>query len=528
MAEEPAVPARQRRNAATTKPSPREELRIQKFFISYRRSDADSVELAQYLRSKLETAGHEVFIDIGMSIGTDWVTEITRRMDWADYLIVLLSESARTSEMVQGEVRLAHRRRKRDGKPGILPIRIHYEGTLDYELDCYLGRIQYILWRGLTDSERVLSAIAERANQPPTLVPRSAVVSQLPPQPVDTRRPQPRVDPRHVTLPGGSVSPIDPFYVTRSSDSAILEAAAIDAASTLIIKGPRQMGKSSLLIRYMAAARKHGCEVSFLDFADFADSELAEYPRLLGALTEHFSQTFGTQAPAKPPLQQRDLTRYVEQQILAKKSGSLVIALDEVDRLLGRPYQRDFFTLLRSWHNKRAELNGWERVSMALVLSTEPYLLIDSDDRSPFNVSPPVTVKPFTPEACATLNEQYGAPLDGTELEELYELLSGQPYLTRLAFYRLTAAVPMSFTTLMETASDAYGPFGDHLRALLLKLNQLPDLLDGFTRLIRNATALSRDVADRLSAAGLVTSDPRSRTVPANLVYARFFKQVLK
>src|SRR5258707_10563112 len=110
----------------------RQKLVRRKFFISYRRSEADSRSLADTLRQRLEDASHQTFIDTSMQIGTDWVDKIAQRIEWCDYLIVLLSEGAVTSEMVQAEVRLAHRRRKREQKPDILPIRVNYTGPLDY------------------------------------------------------------------------------------------------------------------------------------------------------------------------------------------------------------------------------------------------------------------------------------------------------------------------------------------------------------------------------------------------------------
>ena len=46
-----------------------------------------------------ERAGHEVFIDTGMTVGTDWVTEIGRRIAWCDALVVLFSAASVDSEM---------------------------------------------------------------------------------------------------------------------------------------------------------------------------------------------------------------------------------------------------------------------------------------------------------------------------------------------------------------------------------------------------------------------------------------------
>ena len=100
-----------------------------RLFISYRHCDPDRA-VAEFLRQSLQKQGHNVFVDTtGIKGGADWVEEIHKHIEWCDFLIVLLSEESMNSEMVQGEIRLAHRRRKREkaqGKtqvgPGIIPI----------------------------------------------------------------------------------------------------------------------------------------------------------------------------------------------------------------------------------------------------------------------------------------------------------------------------------------------------------------------------------------------------------------------
>lgn len=56
----------------------------------------------------------------------------------------------------------------------------------------------------------------------------------------------------------------------------------------------------------------------------------------------------------------------------------IVIAFDEVDRVLGRAYQTDFTSLLRVWHERRTARppTAWARTGLAIVTSTEPYLFI--------------------------------------------------------------------------------------------------------------------------------------------------------
>jgi len=71
-------------------------------------------------------------------------------------------------------------------------------------------------------------------------------------------------------------------------------------------------------------------------------------------------------------------TRWIETQILARLDAPVVLAFDEVDSTFDYDYRRDFFRMLRSWHNRRASRATWRRLGLALVISTERSLLIDN------------------------------------------------------------------------------------------------------------------------------------------------------
>jgi hypothetical protein len=500
---------------------------IKRFFVSYRRRADRDYELASYLVERLKRARHEVFIDLQMPIGTRWVDEIERRIAWCDYLVVLLSEDSIHSEMVQGEVRRARERYEKEGKPWILPVRVEYKGPLGYELDSYLAPIQQKLWTGVHDSERLLAEILGMLESGASL--ESAEKSEevfAEASPADSRRPLPAKDPRILRAPGGALRPDDPFYIRREADERI-DLAAGSRGETIVIKAPRQMGKSSLLVRYLEACRAAGKHFAFVDFQSFGEHDLADYGSLLSRLATALLRGFKLPAEKLPPLSdQLALTHFIEDSILTQVPETTTFAFDEVDRILGRPYQRDFFAMLRMWHNNRAQpLSVWESIDLALVIATEPYLLIDVADQSPFNVSVPIPLQGFSREALDHLNVAYGDALNPCELDTLFDLLAGQPYLTRLALYYIVGSPAMSFSDLMAHATTSEGPFGDHLKALLLKLEYHPGLLDALQRAIRNGTLPDEETYYRLRGAGLVTRDD-SRIGPANMLYARFFSEV--
>jgi hypothetical protein len=482
--------------------------------------------LADVLRAELEDAGHEVFIDKGMRLGTDWVAEIERRIDWCDFLVLLLSETSIHSEMVLGEVRMAHRKRREDGRPHVLPVRVRYDGPLDYELDSYLARTQYARWQTSADNGRVLEEILAAAD--PTArrhVAEDVAVFERPHD--STGRPHPSADVRRVTLapPGGTIRLSDQFYVRRAADK-IAESNAELLGATLAIKAPRQFGKSSLLTRYLAKCQKYGKRLALVDFQLFTDRELDDYAVLLSRLAEELVRGFGLELADVPAIEtQAKLTYFIEDKLLPQVPPPLTIAFDEVDRVLGRPYQSDFFSMLRLWHNRRADKPIWDPVDLALVIATEPYALIDSKDRSPFNVAVPVELAAFDRDALDDLNRRYGGSLSRSDLDILHDLLGGHPFLTRLAFYRAGTGQVSTVAELEAKAAEPDGPFGDHLRAMLVLLQEREGLLSALRQVVARASTPNDDSFYRLHGVGLVRRQD-GKIKPANMLYARFFKSL--
>jgi pimeloyl-ACP methyl ester carboxylesterase len=505
-----------------------------RFFISYRRRAAEDSQLARFLCDGIKKAGHEAFIDVGMVVGTEWSKEIERRIEWCEFLVVLLSEETLESEMVQEEVRRAHHRRKTGGSPAILPVRVAYEGPLDYTLGAYLGRLQYVLWRNAQDSQAILASLLEVAASGPDGALREAArvqpdAQQTPAAIAEPQRPRPVADPRVLRQPGGAMRPDDPCYLRRETDD-VVEAIALHTGTTMGIKAPQQMGKTSLLIRYLAKCKEAGKRTALVDFQIFTAEELDDLPTTLNKLASELLGELGIDPILGRAIPDTAaLTHFIRDTILAKIEQPVVLAFDEVDSLVSRSYRDSFFAMLRHWHNLRAmkPQQGWDRLDLALVIATEPSMFIEDATQSPFNVTDPIRLEPFRREDLTQINEHFGAILAATALDQLDDLLGGQPYLSRLAFYHIAGPRRMDFGVLTRKAADDNGPFGEHLRAKLTQLQRRLELGAALKQLIRREVQPAEPAYYRLHAAGLVLRDDRGRIVPANLLYARFFERVL-
>jgi hypothetical protein len=323
--------------------------------------------------------------------------------------------------------------------------------------------------------------------------------------------------------------PDSPFYVERRGDQAVLAEIGL-SGRTFTIKGPRQVGKSSLLSRAIAMARQNGKPVAWIDFQQFdaaARQEAGSFFRqfcvwitdeldLNGQLDVHWDADLSNV---------QRCTRYMQRYVLHELDGPLVLAMDEVDSILDSPFRTDFFGMLRSWHNSRASRPLWRHIDLALVTSTEPYQLVADLNQSPFNVGEVIELTDFTPEQVADLNGRYGAPLIPGEVAQLMDLLNGQPYLVHRALY-LVASRRMSSAEIFAQATLDSGPFGEHLQRHLRRLRQRADLSEELLHIIRNQASRDALLCERLFNAGLLRREGKT-VLPRCRLYADYFRERL-
>ena len=499
-----------------------------KVFISYKRNAEPDQSLALRLYEALREH-HDVFIDQMIPVGTDWPKRIQAELETCDFLIPLLSEHSVHSEMVEAEIRMAHRLGKAGaGKPKILPVRVAYTAPFEYLLSAYLDHLNWAIWESEADTEplieELLSAIAGGE-----LSIAGDAKSEIvrPTEPVDLPRPRPSADPMRLELPSGTMDPDSKFYIEREGD-AICQTDIARQGVTLTIKAPRQLGKSSLLVRTMERAAAAGKAVAFLDFQLF-DRDTLESPEAFFRTLCHWitdKLDLADEADrfweAKLGLVQR-CTRYFRRHVLHEIDGSLVLAMDEVDRMFDCPFRSDFFGMLRSWHNSRRPGNEWKRLDLALVISTEPYLLIDDLNQSPFNVGQVIELDDFTPDQVCDLNARHGHPLSEAQLTRLMSLIGGHPYLVRRALY-LIASGQTDAETLLANAARDDGPFGDHLRRHLFRFRDKPDLRQAMAQIVAHNTCSDDVLFFRLRGAGLARRAGQA-VVPRYGLYDAYFRE---
>lgn len=516
------------KNRTSKRPGGARQARI---FISYKRNVDPDEMVAQDVSIALSER-HYVFMDVKMLVGARWAEHIESELHQADFLIAFLSDHSIQSEMILGEIEMAyHLAKEHEGRPIILPVRLNYQQPFQYPLSAYLNQINWASWSGPEDTPRLIEELTQAisgvdlpfeslsARKEAVNLGESGLLSQ----------PLPSAQPAALELPEGTIDRESHFYIQRSSDSIALSAIARQGA-TIVIKGPRQMGKSSLLIRTIDAASKEDRRYAFLDFQLFSREHLSNadvfFRQFCSWVTDTLDIEDKTEEYWQLPLgNSQRCTRYIERHILRQLDGRLLLAMDEVDTIFDTEYRSDFFSMLRSWHNIRATSPSWKSLDLVLVTSTEPYQFIESMNQSPFNVGEVIELEDFTGEQVDDLNRRHGAPLRPSDQVRLMALLSGHPYLVRRALY-LVADKRITAEDLFSQAIEDRGPFGDHLRYYLFRLQGRTELIEGLREVIRNKTVSNELVFFRLRGAGLVRREGRS-VLPRCRLYEDYFRERL-
>jgi hypothetical protein len=520
-------------------------LQTKRIFISYKRNVDPDESLALQIFQALKQQ-HTVFIDQTMQIGTRWVECIKEEISQAYFIIGLLSAQSINSEMVEAEISLAHDLAKQqNGRPIILPVRVAYREPFQYPLSAYLNHINWAFWENVEDTQRLINelkqAIAGGELSITEAQTKADLIKNSEPSPLP--RPFPSAQPASpfgevksqkskvkLEMPEGTMDGESKFYVERSSDSIALDTIKLQGV-TITIKAPRQMGKSSLLIRTMNAAVNAGKSVAFLDFQLFDKADLSNaeifFRQFSTWLTDELEMPHRVDEYWNNPLgNSQRCTRYMSRYLLKEFGKPLVLAMDEVERLFDTDFRSDFFGMLRSWHNQRATTPIWKQLDLALVTSTEPYQLIDNLNQSPFNVGQVIELEDFTPAQVADLNDRHGSPLNPREEQQLIRLLNGHPYLVRLALY-LIASHRFSTAELFANATADNGAFGNHLRNHLFRLHGKQELIRGMFQVIHQNICEDERVFFRLRGAGLVRREGRT-VIPRCQLYTDFFKEHLR
>lgn len=511
---------------------------MSRVFISYRRTDPDQ-DLANSLAQTLEQANHEVFWDNYITLGEDWAEVIEREIREAEFFVVLISAESMRSAMVREEVRTAYKHSRRTDRPlRILPIWVDYQGEPPLDLRAYLNPINREVWTRDGSLEETARRVREAVDAPSRSIRAMHDDSAASPSPIGLQTTLAKTENAGAPLPAaepilesGTMRVESPFYIERAEDRTV-HAQALGRGTTTVIRGPRQIGKSSLLARLRPAATARGFRVFYLDFAMIDAEPLETLERLLQFIARELARELRTAVEPKKVWRsgegpKTNLRDFLDQAVLAAGDAQILFLFDEMDQVFGHAdYRDDFFAMIRGWHNLRAQRDCWNRLNLVLAHSTEPALWIQDLNQSPFNVGERVRLRDFDLPQVAELNRRYGSPVNDHDLPRLMQAVGGHPFLLRQAFYDL-ARIRQPLEQYLRVAAELDGPFGDHLRWLLWRFRRDHALAASLKQIVRSGRCKDEIHFQRLWDAGLVTGVDRLSAAFRCEIYRTFFRQHL-
>lgn len=333
-------------------------------------------------------------------------------------------------------------------------------------------------------------------------------------------------------LPGGQVNLASAFYVERPPIEERCYEAILQPGALIRIRGPRQMGNTSLMARILHHAKQQGYltvplsfqladEKVFADLDEFLKWFCASVGRRLklpNKLANYWDEIFGSKD---------NCTAYFEEYLLAEIDKPLVLGLDEVDLVFQAPgFASDFFALLRAWHEEAKNREVWKKLRLVVVHSTEAYIYRNIN-QSPFNVGLPIELPEFNVQQVQDLVRRHGLNWNTAQVEQLMAVVGGHPYLVQVALYHI-ARQDTTLEQLLQAAPTDAGVYGDHLRRHLWNLEQQQELVDAIKKVVatNNAVQLEPIQAFKLHGMGLVHLQGKDVTARCDL-YREYFRNQL-
>src|SRR5262249_50059605 len=142
---------------------------------------------------------------------------------------------------------------KKRGKPLILPVRLGTDSAASGPIGAIVNGLNFSVWRGVEDNQRVVAELVSAMTEPPKFA-----------------LPEVELEPVR-----GAVAPDSPFYVEREVDAEFTKALKAHE-SILLVKGPRQVGKTSMMGRGTLLAQEEGWRFAVTDFQKLSSTHLSD------------------------------------------------------------------------------------------------------------------------------------------------------------------------------------------------------------------------------------------------------------
>jgi hypothetical protein len=343
---------------------------------------------------------------------------------------------------------------------------------------------------------------------------------------------------------GGALSAQRDIYIERPEDRAFFD--LLLSGEYVNVLSPRQMGKSSLMVRTIGKLRANGVRTANLDVAaDLAGTDQADkwFLALVREITRKLKIQFDVSTwwreHEDDALGQR-LRRFFREVLLEQVPAPtrIVVFLDEIDNTLSYPFTDSLFTAIRGMYNERSLDSNYERIAFCLIGVATPDELIKDRRSTSYNVGRTLALRDFDPsrDDLRPLVDALSPDLAVGQLllDRVIYWTGGQPLLTikfcaALAEIqaRTTADVDNyvhhSFNSLNEVRTDIH--IQQILRFVEMRFSSPSASLKLYGKALRGAKVKAETTLPhlQLELSGLVKRDDAGNFVVRNRLYAQLF-----
>jgi hypothetical protein len=468
------------------------------------------------LVSSLRSRDLSVFFDEDSILaGDDVIQAIEQGLTRSRHVVLVLSEAALESQWVALEWAASLYRDPSAAKRTIIPVLRE-----NCKVPLSLARLKFVDARDedlIRHVDELVAAIDLMSVQ------RAAGATVRASSEIPADRIKPQVSFR---LPGGAMPVDSPLYVERAQDR-MLQSLLSEGAEVLVLWGPRQIGKTSMMIRLLHRAKAQGIAVVHLDCSALGAHTLSQFLMLI--TSELYRRLLDrNDHNNKTNLFDGDLSSAMQEfsnafDAVAKPA---ILALDELDYIRCLEDGGDFMYLLRSLFERRASAPATPSGLRLLVGSfLNPFhLVLETAHTSPFDIGLHLRVESFNRDETTTLFRSSGLVLEEYELEAAQHFTGGHPYLTQQLAY-IAVRERIGVAKIIANKQMYLERFGLHLRTLENHIrcdettrNAIARFKDGELR----SPVLVRDIG-RLWDLGLITPDANGTFRYSNELYRTIF-----